>query len=166
MIGLANNTVKLDNYNPDWVLAYEKEKAEIENVISGYITDIQHIGSTSVEGLIAKPIIDIAVGVDSLQLGEKCIVPLKGLGYLYKELNGVDGRRKCGTVRRQLAHFSIQSCLIYQLRTSWFCWYLITFNMFKFLNNSLVCPYFNGNMVNSDRIMGTVIRHYFYSYLK
>ncbi len=92
MIGLSNNIVKLEPYDPGWILAYEKEKADIEKSIGEYITDIQHIGSTSVKGLIAKPIIDIAVGVDSLKIGEKCIEPLLSLGYLYKGYYGVDGR--------------------------------------------------------------------------
>jgi len=45
---------------------------------------IEHIGSTSVPGLAAKPVIDIMIGVPSLAMADKqCIEPIKGLGYTY-----------------------------------------------------------------------------------
>lgn len=50
------------------------------------------MGSTSIEGLAAKPIIDIAIGVTSLEEGHKCIESLEKLGYEYKGYVGVSGR--------------------------------------------------------------------------
>ena len=44
---------------------------------------IHHVGSTAVPGLEAKPIIDILVGVDSLEASRACFDPLAGIGYLY-----------------------------------------------------------------------------------
>ena len=44
---------------------------------------IHHVGSTAVPGLDAKPIIDILVGIDDLEAGRECFVPLTELGYLY-----------------------------------------------------------------------------------
>ncbi len=61
-------------------------------MIGKYVLDIQHVGSTSIPEAKAKPIIDIAVGVKSLKNGEKCIKPLKQLGYEYKHSAGIKGR--------------------------------------------------------------------------
>ncbi len=53
-------------------------------VIGDYVVDIQHIGSTSVPGLGAKPVIDIMIGVRSLADADAyCIEPIVGLGYEY-----------------------------------------------------------------------------------
>ena len=46
-------------YQPSWPLAYEQEAACLKEVLSGLLVSIHHIGSTSVPGLAAKPIIDI-----------------------------------------------------------------------------------------------------------
>jgi len=92
MLGLPKGVVKLETYNPKWILEYEKEKVIIENCIRENIIDIQHVGSTSIEGLAAKPIIDIAIGISSLEEGYKCIEPLEQRGYVYKGEAGISGR--------------------------------------------------------------------------
>lgn len=61
-------------YNPDWIKAYEEEKVKIEVALQGHILSIEHIGSTSVPGLGAKPIIDMMIGVKNLdEFGQKQI---------------------------------------------------------------------------------------------
>lgn len=92
MLGLPKGVVKLETYNSKWILEYEKEKAIIENCIRENIIDIEHVGSTSIEGLAAKPIIDIAIGVISILEGYRCIEPLEQIGYVYKGEAGVSGR--------------------------------------------------------------------------
>lgn len=92
MLGLPKGVVKLEAYDPEWVSEYEKEKSIIQDYIGNYIIDIQHVGSTSIEGLISKPIIDIAVGVDTLEEGHMCINLLGQLGYEYKGYIGVSER--------------------------------------------------------------------------
>ncbi|MDP2741555.1 MAG: GrpB family protein [bacterium] len=83
IIGLQKEKVKLLLYNPIWGKLYKKEEKLILSVLKDYISDIQHIGSTAIPGAKAKPIIDIAVGVKKLKDGEKCIEPLRQLGYRY-----------------------------------------------------------------------------------
>jgi GrpB-like predicted nucleotidyltransferase (UPF0157 family) len=63
MVGLKGGIVVLSPYTPKWQQVYSKEKLQIETTIGEYILDIQHIGSTSIPGMIAKPIIDIAIAV-------------------------------------------------------------------------------------------------------
>ena len=62
---------------------YEHEKAEILEVIGNIIVAIEHIGSTAVPGLAAKPIIDIMVAVRKLEDAKSCIQPLQTITYEY-----------------------------------------------------------------------------------
>jgi len=92
IIGLQRKKVKLLAYNPAWKKLYKKEEKLLSSVVRKYVLDIQHVGSTSIPGARAKPIIDIAIGVKKLKDGEECIKPLKRLGYKYKQDAGVKGR--------------------------------------------------------------------------
>ena len=92
IIGLQKKKVKLLSYKPGWKRLYKKEEELLRSSIGKYIEDIQHIGSTAIPGVKAKPIIDIAIGVKSLEVGEKCIKPLEKLGYEYRQDAGLKGR--------------------------------------------------------------------------
>ncbi len=59
MIGLPSDRVAIHPYTPEWARLFQEEKALILSGIGDYVLDVQHIGSTSVPGLAAKPIIDI-----------------------------------------------------------------------------------------------------------
>jgi len=54
----------LTGHNPDWKIYYEDEKALLEKSFGNLLVRIEHIGSTAVEGLIAKPTVDILLEVD------------------------------------------------------------------------------------------------------
>jgi GrpB-like predicted nucleotidyltransferase (UPF0157 family) len=71
------------DYDPRWPEMYEAEKARILEVAGRWLADIQHVGSTSVPGLAAKPVIDIMPGVARLEDAEHIIGPLQALGYEY-----------------------------------------------------------------------------------
>ncbi|WP_425448293.1 GrpB family protein [Dethiothermospora halolimnae] len=92
IIGLKRGTVKLLPYDSQWKKEYDNEKELLNFTIGKYILDIQHIGSTSIEGLWAKPIIDIAVGVESLDLVTEIKSLLEDIGYEYRGNAGVEGR--------------------------------------------------------------------------
>lgn len=70
-------------YDPRWPALFEAASREIHTVIGGYITGIEHIGSTAVPCLAAKPVIDILVGVRSLSDAPLFLPPLAPLGYTY-----------------------------------------------------------------------------------
>lgn len=74
-------TVKIEEYNDEWPFNYQEEKREIEEVMTDKAIAIEHIGSTSVQGLGAKPIIDFMVGVKDLKEVESFIEPLAEIGY-------------------------------------------------------------------------------------
>ena len=71
-------------YNPDWPNLFAGEKARLIAAIGDHVADIQHIGSTSVPGLGAKPVIDIMIGVRRLADADTyCVNPIIDLGYEY-----------------------------------------------------------------------------------
>ncbi len=92
IIGLRRGKVKLSHYKSDWKKLYKKEEKLLLSSIGKYILDIQHVGSTSIPRAKAKPVIDIAIGIEFLKIGEKCIKPLEKLGYEYKHDAGIKGR--------------------------------------------------------------------------
>ncbi len=80
-------------YCPKWAEAFEREKKALLGLgISGIIS-IHHIGSTSVEGLAAKPIIDIMVEADSLEELDQKKEKIESLGYEAMGEFGIPGRR-------------------------------------------------------------------------
>ncbi|MBI4785826.1 MAG: GrpB family protein [Chloroflexi bacterium] len=77
------SSIVIEKYDPRWPEMYAEEKKRICAAIGEYLVGIEHIGSTSVPGLGAKPIIDILAGVTTLRQVENCIEPLKTIGYKY-----------------------------------------------------------------------------------
>ena len=75
--------VVIVDYDPQWSLLYEQERNRILSVISHRIAAIDHVGSTAVPGLGAKPIIDIIVAVHRLTESAECVPPLQSIGYEY-----------------------------------------------------------------------------------
>ena len=71
------------DYDANWSSQYEQEKSQILDVLGDSIADIQHIGSTSVPCLAAKPIIDILLGLKQIPPSPKQVLSLENLGYLY-----------------------------------------------------------------------------------
>ena len=69
--------VEICEYDSTWPLKFEKQKRDITNALGNKVLAIEHIGSTAVPGLGAKPIIDIMVGLRQLNDAEDCIEPLK-----------------------------------------------------------------------------------------
>lgn len=83
MIGLKEGTVRLLPHNIKWSQSFEKEKKILSKVLNDLVIDIQHIGSTSIPGILAKPIIDIAIGIKSMKDSKKFIPLLESLEYEY-----------------------------------------------------------------------------------
>jgi GrpB-like predicted nucleotidyltransferase (UPF0157 family) len=92
MLGLPKVTVKLEPHTELWQQLFADEAARIREVVGEHVLAIEHVGSTSIEGIAAKPIIDIAVAIENLADGEKCIAPLENIGYEYRGEYGIAGR--------------------------------------------------------------------------
>ncbi|NEW04882.1 GrpB family protein [Paenibacillus sp. SYP-B3998] len=75
--------VIIEEHNEDWALEYKQEERKIQELLGHKAISIEHIGSTSVKGLGAKPIIDFMVGVNDLKEVDELIESLKKIGYDY-----------------------------------------------------------------------------------
>lgn len=82
--------VIVEDYNAEWKNEFERIKNELLTVLSKKINSIEHVGSTSVEGLSAKPIIDIDIVID--QNFEEVRQALESMGYTYEGDLGISGR--------------------------------------------------------------------------
>jgi GrpB-like predicted nucleotidyltransferase (UPF0157 family) len=84
--------ILLADYDPRWPALFEEERARLEEAIGEWAVAIDHVGSTAVPGLAAKPVIDIAVGVRDIREGYKTIFPLSKLGYRCMGEGGIPER--------------------------------------------------------------------------
>ncbi|WP_028982517.1 GrpB family protein [Sporocytophaga myxococcoides] len=75
--------VELHTYNQDWKNLFQIEKELISSAILNSNIHIEHIGSTSIEGLSAKPIIDILIGVPDFSKVNDLISPIETCNYSY-----------------------------------------------------------------------------------
>lgn len=80
-------------YSPLWKNKYKEESLLIRNILADNCIAIYHIGSTSVEGLAAKPIIDIMAVVRSLEIVDTVAEKFSDIGYEYLGEFGIEGRR-------------------------------------------------------------------------
>ena len=69
------------DYDPDWPSWFEEEATILREALGPIAQRIEHVGSTSVPGLAAKPVIDIQVSVASLNPREPIVTPLVAIGY-------------------------------------------------------------------------------------
>ncbi len=90
---IINKQIVVENYNPKWKTIFQDLKKVYENHLEGLILDIQHVGSTSVEGLAAKPIIDIDIVIkNDSSLLDSITHILNDLGYICLGDTGIIGR--------------------------------------------------------------------------
>ncbi len=86
------NPVVLVPWDPAWVQRFAACRRELLEACGAWLTQIEHIGSTAIPGLGAKPIIDIMPGLRSSEEGRRCVQPLVALGYEYLGEHGIPGR--------------------------------------------------------------------------
>jgi len=75
--------VALSPYDPDWARSFEAERALLERVLAPWLEGgVEHVGSTAVPGIAAKPIVDMVAGVRDLDEARAAYEPLHEVGYL------------------------------------------------------------------------------------
>ena len=79
-------------YDDNWKLDFLKIKEEIMAALGNFVIGIEHIGSTSVEGLSAKPVIDIDVIIKDYSLFGEVSSRLREIGYIHEGNLGIEGR--------------------------------------------------------------------------
>jgi GrpB-like predicted nucleotidyltransferase (UPF0157 family) len=81
---VAGERVNVIPYDPLWLQLFAEERRLLERVLGPWLVGgVHHIGSTSVPGLAAKPLIDIIAGVRDLQQSRGAYAPLEQVGYVY-----------------------------------------------------------------------------------
>lgn len=104
--------VTVTQYDPNWKNIFEKEAALISDVLKDNLVSIHHIGSTSIKGLAAKPIIDIMPVVKDLKAVDSLAHLFEAAGYEYMGEFGIENRRylrKGGDERTHQIHIFEQS---------------------------------------------------------
>lgn len=85
MLGLQRGIVKIVDHNPEWIEVFNETKKELEDKLDGSIKGIEHIGSTSIPGIKAKPILDLMISILDINAWEEIREPLEELGYIYRD---------------------------------------------------------------------------------
>jgi GrpB-like predicted nucleotidyltransferase (UPF0157 family) len=75
--------VRIVDYDPAWPALAEAELRRIKEALGGVAVRLEHVGSTAVAGLAAKPIVDLQLSVDAVESQERYVKPLERLGYLF-----------------------------------------------------------------------------------
>ena len=79
-------------YDKAWNTAFKEIKREIEEAIGDLIITIEHVGSTSVEGLSAKPCIDLDVVIADYSVFDEIVEKLGAIGYIHEGDLGIQNR--------------------------------------------------------------------------
>jgi GrpB-like predicted nucleotidyltransferase (UPF0157 family) len=82
--GREERTVELAAYREDWPVRYEAERERVAGALGDTARRIEHIGSTAVSGLAAKPVVDILVAVDDPDEESSYLPALEAVGYVLR----------------------------------------------------------------------------------
>lgn len=83
--------VIIEEYNPEWPKMFQEIQSILALTIGADALSIEHVGSTSVPGLAAKPILDIDIVIESMKSLPAVIAKLETLGYNHQGDLGVEG---------------------------------------------------------------------------
>lgn len=76
----------------EWAIRFAEERSRIAGALGDNALDIQHIGSTAIPGITAKPILDVAMAIRDFKSGHRLVPTLIALGYTYHGENGIPQR--------------------------------------------------------------------------
>ena len=91
MIGLKRHTVRLADHDLSWSVLFASECESLHRALDNLVVDIQHVGSTAVPDLPAKPILDIAIAIRTLDIIPDIVERLTEIGYIYRGDGGDEG---------------------------------------------------------------------------
>lgn len=97
-------TIEVVDYDPAWPALFEQLRARVWAAVEPCAISVEHIGSTSVPGLAAKPIVDITVVVAAQGDVRMAIERLAAVGYVHQGNLGVEGREAFQSPRGLPAH--------------------------------------------------------------
>ena len=98
-------------YDPAWKSAFEEIRREIEAAVGNLILGIEHVGSTAVEGLSAKPCIDIDVVIRDYSVFDQVVRRLEAINYIHEGNLGIKNREAfCYTDKPHLQKHHLYVC--------------------------------------------------------
>ncbi|KIL51140.1 GrpB family protein [Jeotgalibacillus campisalis] len=89
---MKSDIITIEAYNPKWKESFQQLKEVIGSKLGDLILRVEHVGSTSVEGLSAKPLIDLDVVIPNRKVLPEVIEKLSEIGYLHVGDQGIKGR--------------------------------------------------------------------------
>jgi GrpB-like predicted nucleotidyltransferase (UPF0157 family) len=101
-VSMNSKPVQIVEYDPQWPLEFERLKGVLWNTLGELAESIEHVGSTSVPGLAAKPILDVDVVIGSRQQLPAVVEKLAGLGYVHVGDQGIAGREALDRLGRDV----------------------------------------------------------------
>lgn len=122
-MGEVADRIEIVEYDPAWPTMFARLGAALRRALGDAAVRIDHIGSTSVPGVAAKPVIDIQISVLSLELVDSYLGPLTGMGFVYRADNPErtkryfrepPGDRRTHVHVRQVGSFSQQFPLLFR----------------------------------------------------
>ena len=96
--------IDIEEYSPTWPKRFEQLRARIWPAVSHVAVAMEHVGSTAVEGLAAKPIVDADIIIASPRDFPEIRNLLRGLGYTHKGDLGIEGREAFDCCDLEFAH--------------------------------------------------------------
>ncbi len=107
---LAKEQILLVAHEPRWLTDAAEEGRRIVAACEPSVLRVEHIGSTSVPGLTAKPILDMMPLLRSFEAGFACVAPMRAMGYWYAGEFGIAGRHLFvkGSPRTHHAHMLVE----------------------------------------------------------
>ena len=79
-----SHPVRIGAYDAAWPSVFDAERTRLRGVLGAVAVRIEHVGSTAVPGLAAKPVIDVQLSVSSFEPPDAYRDPLQALGYHYR----------------------------------------------------------------------------------
>lgn len=122
MIGLKRGTVKLCEHEKEWEIEAQNTISRLKKILGNVANDIQHVGSTAIPSIKAKPIIDIAVAVDDFNDVLALEKELKDEGFYYRPQSDLGGQLLFASGSLYEGTGDLQTHFIHVVRTNSMDW--------------------------------------------
>jgi GrpB-like predicted nucleotidyltransferase (UPF0157 family) len=99
--------IEIVDYDPEWPVRFEREATRMGEILGDHVISIEHVGSTSIPGLAAKPIVDICPVVSEMDEGQKCTELLHQADYYLSDKDRGDKWIELGRVAADGQHFNV-----------------------------------------------------------
>ena len=108
-LGLGRGEVRLAPYDPRWPILFDEAAGELREALGSNLLGIHHVGSTSIPGLCAKPVLDVLVSIPDFGEGLDLVPSVERLGYEFRPNEDIPDRHYFRRLRgaEQTHHLSL-----------------------------------------------------------